>query len=584
MQEDTETYMLLKDGEQTGPLTTAEIKTMLSDATISVSDFVWKEGMEEWLAISSIPSLAPRTEVPPKMTEAPPAEPTQAKPVLTFGEKLATSGKLAAAQAKLEKLKRMDLQSARQELGEAAFGVQFDAARLSESYAAVVKIGEQIEELRKTTPLADTAGAADKAKSYAKRGKQALDIESLTRQRKNAICDIGKEVESANNAPSNLSPIIEKINLIKIEIDKIEKEIAILSSRVSGLFAKPGRVLGVVAILVVAYMTWGFIAPRYENWKMNQEAKTQQKTADAEIAKYEAESKRLEMESLARQNQMEEEERISNAEREKERVAEGLARKEEQTARSIETRRAEEERRLEQEQRKMAQATAQADKEREKVEGEQKARVAAGEAQKERAALAGKLLGSVRLRPTLTLSSKLQRIGTAMEMRGENMEKIAQLQKNGDWLRLLGILDGRDLVEYPDARSIESEVAELQRSNFKILLKTSFQETNTDELYFITFPRRYSVVSSSNSWDRHPDGIGYLHDWSPEDGPVIVVSGNYETAGSYLRKTEQAYSQELRALDKKKDLGELSEDAFNASVDALRNRAHQTIAQWASGR
>jgi len=584
MQEDTETYMLLKDGEQTGPLTTAEIKTMLSDATISDSDFVWKEGMEEWLAISLIPSLAPRTEVPPKMTEAPSAEPTQVKPVLTFGEKLATSGKLAAAQAKLEKLKRMDLQSARQELGEAAFGVQFDAVRLNESYVAVVKIGEQIEELRKTTPLADTAGGADKAKSYAKRGKQALDVESLTRQRKNAICDIGKEVENAKNAPSNLLPIIEKINSIKFEIDKIEKEIAILSSRVSGLFAKPGRVLGVVAILVVAYMTWGFIEPRYENWKVNQEAKTQQKVADAEIAKYEAEGKRLEMESLARQNQMEEEERIRNAEREKERVAEGLARKEEQTARSIEARSADEERRLEQEQRKMAQATAQAEKERGKTEAEQKARVSAVEAQKDRAALAANLLARVRLTPTLTLSGKLQGLGTSMEMRGENIEKIAKLHKDGEWLQLLASLDGRDLAEYPDARSIESHVATLQRSDFKILLRTRFQETNSEDLYFITFPSRYSVVSSSSSWDRHPDGIGYLHSWSPEDGPVIVVSGNYDTAGSYLRKTEQAYSQELRALDKKKDLGELSEDAFNASAEALRNRAHQTIAQWASGR
>lgn len=584
MQEDTETYMLLRDGEQSGPLTSAEIKTMLSDATISDSDFVWKEGMEEWVAISSIPTLATRTEAPPKTTEAPSAEPTQIKPVLTFGEKLATSGKLAAAQAKLEKLKRMDLQSARQELGEAAFGIQFDTSRLNEAYAAVVKIGEQIEELRKTTPLADTAGAADKAKSYAKRGKQAIEIESLTHKRKNAICEIGKEVENTKNAPESLTALIEKVNKVKVEIDNNEKEIAILSSRVSGLFAKPGRVLAVAAILIILYMGWSFAVPRYENWKMNQEAKTQQKRADAEIATYEAESKRLEMESQARQNQMEEEERVQKAEREKERLAENLARKEEATARSIATRQAEEARREEQEQRKMAQASTQAEKERGKVEGEQKARVAAAEAQKERASLAANLLGKVRLTPPLTVSGKLQNLGTSMEMRGENIEKIAKLQKEGDWLQLLACLDGRDLVEYPDARSIESEVASLQRSDFKILLRTRFQETNTDELYFITFPSRYSVVSASNSWERHPDGIGYLHNWSPEDGPIIVVSGNYETAGSYLRKTEQAYSQELRALDKKKDLGELTDDTFNASVETLRNQAHQTIATWASGR
>jgi hypothetical protein len=42
------------------------------------------------------------------------------------------------------------------------------------------------------------------------------------------------------------------------------------------------------------------------------------------------------------------------------------------------------------------------------------------------------------------------------------------------------------------------------------------------------------------------------------------------------------YSKELRGLDQKKDLGELTNEAFSSSVTALRQHAYQAISKWAT--
>jgi hypothetical protein len=54
-------YQLYKNGEQTGPFSIGEIQAKLGNGEISDSDFVWKEGMTDWVLISSvIPPPAPQ--------------------------------------------------------------------------------------------------------------------------------------------------------------------------------------------------------------------------------------------------------------------------------------------------------------------------------------------------------------------------------------------------------------------------------------------------------------------------------------------------------------------------------------------
>jgi hypothetical protein len=437
--------------------------------------------------------------------------------------------------------------------------------------------------LRAAPDIDESASMAEKVKHQAKKGRRALEVEGILHKQKSAFREIGEVVASMEEVPNELQQALTAVKTKRKEIAVVTDEIESLRSKVSGIFAKPGRVLAVVGIVVLGFLAWNFVMPRYENWKASQEVQKQQKIAEAEIAKYEAESKRMEMESMERRKQMEEEQRIATAEHDKERLAQKLKSEEEDAARALAREQTEQERKLEEERRKMEAATAQAEREEKKAEDERNARIAAAAAQEDRKALAAKLLASVPLSPKVVLSGRLQQAGTSVEMRGENIEKLRELQQSGDWLGLLSALDGRPMDEYPDARSIESEVSTLQRSDYKLLLRTRFQESQSSELYLIKFPDRYSVVKSSMSWERHPDGIGYLHTWSPEDGPIIVVTGNYETASRFLNKTEQAYRDELQALDKKKDLGELTEDAFAASVATLRQRAYQAISQWAAG-
>lgn len=505
-------------------------------------------------------------------------------PDLTFVEKLATSGKLASAQAKLEKLKRLDLQTARKELGEAAFGISFDSTRLTDHYDAIRRFGEQIESLRKTTPPDVAASVLEKAKGHAQMGKQALEIESLNHKRKNAFCEIGKLVENSANTPESLASSMQKITAIKAEIRRLEREIEELKSRVSGILAKPGRILAVAAAVIVMLIVWNFAMQRYEKWKSRQELEKQLNFASAAAIKLEAERKRLETESMERRNKKEQEARIKEADRNTERLAQELKRKEAETARIIAAKNQAEERRLEEERIKMARAAKESDRNLKKVEAEKKARKSAEAAQNDRASLAARLLGEIHLSPNVTLSGSLQKLGAIIEMRGENFEKLTNLQKSGEWIDILSSLDESKLTEYPEASTIESLAAKLQKTRFAILLRTSLQESDSNELYIVTFPRKFNIAATSPNWERHPDGIGYLHDWSPEDGPVVIVSGSYKSVGVYLNKFVVDFSREQHALSKKKQLGELSDEELKASLETLRAKAYQAISQWSVGK
>jgi hypothetical protein len=255
MQNAAKIYMLLKNSEQSGPHSEADIRTMLSDGIINDSDLVWKEGMEEWSTIKSIPSLA-KIKYSNTTSKIKSNEVKEKKPVLNFREKIGTSGKIAACQTKLEKLKRIDLLSARKQLGEEAFVILFDSASYGEYYTEVANIDKQIEELRKKIPLSETASAADKAKSYAKRGKQAVKIETLYNKRKSLICQIGQNVENEQTGAPSILTLIQKIDAIKYKINNTEKEIAELRARVSGLFARPGKVL--IAGIFIVLFYWCF--------------------------------------------------------------------------------------------------------------------------------------------------------------------------------------------------------------------------------------------------------------------------------------------------------------------------------------
>jgi uncharacterized membrane protein YhaH (DUF805 family) len=60
------------DGEQRGPLTAEQIRTLASRGQLKPSDRVWKEGMTAWIAASSVRGLFPQQSALPQRPTGPP--------------------------------------------------------------------------------------------------------------------------------------------------------------------------------------------------------------------------------------------------------------------------------------------------------------------------------------------------------------------------------------------------------------------------------------------------------------------------------------------------------------------------------
>jgi hypothetical protein len=66
-------YLLYKDGEQTGPFSIIEVQTKISNHEVFPDDLVWQEGMGEWQPVSNvIPPPVPKSIHVPGMPPLPP--------------------------------------------------------------------------------------------------------------------------------------------------------------------------------------------------------------------------------------------------------------------------------------------------------------------------------------------------------------------------------------------------------------------------------------------------------------------------------------------------------------------------------
>jgi hypothetical protein len=584
-EEQNNEYMLYLGEEQTGPYDLQQIKKMLEEKKVLPSSLVWREGLEDWVSVSDIIAQdepADATEQPeaPEKPTAPPVTSSGAEnddKHLTFAEKLATSGKITGAQAKLEKLRRMNLPTAYRKLGEAAYSIKFDGSTLQEQYASIDTLKQQIDDLKKSPVLDGDATTMDKAKQQGTKAKQAIEAERMTHKLNGVFEAIGATVSQLPMVPDSLQDGLQQVRMIEQQVEATGKELEELRGKVTGVFARPSRVLIPAAIAIALFVGWKTIVPRYQSWKYEAEAAKDQKIAEAQIAGYEAESKRLEMEGMQADKKMREQARVEAAQRELEKLAEQLKRQERETVAELERERAEQERELERARAEAERGADLAKRERDKMIEADKAKEAAKIAQADREALASQSLSVIPLTPSSRIAGNLAQIGASIEMRGKNIDKLIKLQADKSWLEMLAEMSEIPLSEYPDANKINREVDGLWREDFQILLKTRFKESRNAELYFVRFPKSYNVMDYSQSWTVHPDGIGYTHRWSPEDGPVIIAIGNYKSVGEKLRNMQNGFSSEMRALQDKKDLGELSEDAYETSLKALHKRAVDSV-------
>jgi hypothetical protein len=75
-------WFYTKNGQQVGPVDEAELRNLLSSGQVASSELVWKDGMANWVAASTVPELADTTggEIPLAPAPPPSRQPVQALP------------------------------------------------------------------------------------------------------------------------------------------------------------------------------------------------------------------------------------------------------------------------------------------------------------------------------------------------------------------------------------------------------------------------------------------------------------------------------------------------------------------------
>lgn len=629
MKVEQKNYMVLLEGEQKGPFSPIEVQAMIAEGVLVASDLVRKNGVDEWLPISEISDLAAQPESSDASHVTENLAGNQSN--ITITEKLQTSAKLAAAQAKLEKLKRIDLSAELTGLGTLAYETVADWPDLQSQYKAIDEIKNQIQFLGKTPAIDENSGMAEKAKHQVKKTRQAVEIERLLHKKKRLLRKIGEDVAAMHEVPPGLQQCLARVHEVQSRIVDVSNEIDSLRSSVSGVFAKPVKALAVLGVVLLVLFIWKFAAPGNEKLSVDQQIKNQQKIsqaqADVQRAELAVRYQEIQREILERKERLEEEQKIAAAERqriekekqkqyevEQQKFQQGLEEARKMTAAEMQRVNQEsqqryeaEQRRQQEEQKNMIEAErlaaeerrAQEERRRQEEEVAQKERWAQEkkEAQEERKALAARLFSAIRLSPEVRLSRGLQKTVSAIEMRGKNFDLLRELQKKEDWLGLLVALNGKPMDEYPAEYTIQSNFTNLKNySGFRVLIKTQFSVTNTHRIFLIR-PINFSSISNaypmsdyayiSHHWERHPDGIGWLHEWNPTDEigvfepDFFVTVANPTAITSYMKKTKDIYNKERVLLRKKYELGELTKEEFDANVRALTQRLYQELIQWA---
>lgn len=89
-------WMYLKNGQQLGPVTEDQLKAMAAQGQLQPSDFVWREGLPEWIPMSKTGLLAVHAPAPPPpVAVAIPFSPAAAvQPVLALGPGLSKKQRL----------------------------------------------------------------------------------------------------------------------------------------------------------------------------------------------------------------------------------------------------------------------------------------------------------------------------------------------------------------------------------------------------------------------------------------------------------------------------------------------------------
>lgn len=511
-----------------------------------------------------------------------PPDSRKLRPARTIIDKFVVGFTIAKIQAEIAKLKRFDLKDCHARIGEAVISEAIDRPTFRHLLDRFKSCEQQVQRLEGAHKLPADAQVSEKGVYVAARAKAKVQIEKLRLQQKSILVEIGELFSQETDIPESFANDVAHANTITAKIAQKEAEVLELKTTVSAFFRHPLRVAGALIALFVIYNVWSQASSAHSRWKANQREELAIKELDGQIKKAEAESRLLDLEYQESRIKAELDRKIQD-EREK---TDRIRREEEQKAalereKELLAVRMREEA-LAQERARVAEQEARAAREASITE---EARNKEQAAQAERALLAERLLSEINLYPTVYLSGSLMAGRVKVEFVGRDLDAIRQAQKSKDWLKMLSLINGgQPYTSYPSRTLIEGAASSLKHKNFSLILRTTKIYRHPYSIQLVTFyqaPRWPSVMRVDNIWKRHPDGIGYIADWTHQDGDMIMISGEDQKLRSQLRKFDTEANRQLEALGTKLKLGEFSEEEYLVVEKDLRLRVLQAVRTWA---
>jgi hypothetical protein len=488
----------------------------------------------------------------------------------SFFDSVRLSALIAKKQAVLKKMEASDLREAFFKIGNAVLNRGTDLDQLSEHHKAIIDLDAEIEKKKTHVTLSETATIYDKAKHVTVCAKNRSVLEALLLRRKRLIADFGRDICNYEVDDKEITTLQDEVKRLEKSIQDGRAEVDALKQQVSGLAKKPFLALGIVGIVLILVI--GAVAGLSSSFSESGQIK--RATREAERDSADMQRQMLEIEVQIRNEQLAEEERRRNerAQRELEGRQRELVRQQQQAERDR-LRETELERAAQQ--RRETQLAA----EERRLADEQK-RV---QEQQDRAILAETRFKEITLKPNFYPSNSLLKYGATVEIRGQGWEEIKHLHESGNWLGLISFLLNQNHVDYPDARQIERAVDNLKRKELFILCRTTAQNTGESRIVLLTLlVSSRSAVSSSTSWQPHPDGIGYTHSWSLAHSGGIILYGHYwNEISPHVRRLNEAFSGRVSTLNNQRRLGEITEETHRERLSETIMRSHAEAIAWA---
>lgn len=475
------------------------------------------------------------------MLAAEPA-PTAMNKLAALINDLRISVEIGRLQAQLRRLHTVDLAAADAAIGEAAFKGQLLTATHPTEHDQLVDLNQRIQILT-TSPLGPvTSGTA--TRQPAKSGGPALEL--LVAERKVLLTRLGAELRQTPPSTNVLAHELAAAQAVLQQVADLELRLQVVTTPASSLARRPFMMAGAVALACIAVvLACTTIRAQYVSWKVNRETteRAKQMAFDQERLQQELKVK-AEFEAKQRTERAEE-----------------SARKEEEHERK----------------RREAAAAERASRVNQVAQREAAMAVALEEKQAGRRVefekTAAEEFAKVNLTPAITLSSTLKNYASTASVKGENLDKVRELIGQADWLQVVNLISGENVLVSSDLSPgrATSAARRLNSTVMSIHVQTRFTASRTvDKRTGRTLKENalFAVVCAKDVLARpdfkllnarpHPAGDGYAFEWRPSDGPVVVFTGNPGANVTTVQNMNGLVWKMDAALEQKVKLGELS--------------------------